>query len=95
MHHWYLFSIWSRIFADEVDAGGQRLDVVLEAGDFPVFHLAERLQIAVFDMQLLQRLVGEVHRDLLCARLVAGFDNIFHEFRLIQLGGDDDLVALL
>ena len=83
------------ILADEPDARGENVDVMLIALDFPVLDGGERGQAAVADMQLFERLMVEFDNDLFCARLVAGIDDVFDKFRLIELGDDDDGVTLL
>ena len=83
------------ILGDEVDAAGDLLYIVLPAGFLPAFQRGEVLLAAPADVQLVQRLIIPVHNDALRARAVALLHHHFDKFRLIQLGGNKDLLPLL
>ena len=55
----------------------------------------KRGQALIADVQLLERLIAPVHDDLLGLQLVAFLNDHLDEFRLVKLGVNKDLLALL
>ena len=84
-----------RVLGDEVDAAGQRLGVVPRALLFPFLHGAEGLEAPAPDVELLERLVVPVHRDLGGPGAVALLHHQLDEFGLVQPGVHQDLLPLL
>ena len=84
-----------RIVGFEIDAAGDGVDVVLPAGLFVVVKRAHRGERLVADVQPGQRLIVPVDDDLLRLAAVTFLDHHGHELRLVELGGDEDLLPLL
>lgn len=80
------------IFADEVDAAGDGIHIVLPAGLLVVLHLAQSGQGAIAVVDLLQGLVVPVHHHLFGLALIALLHQHLHELRLIQIRLDKDLL---
>ena len=83
------------ILADKVDTAGNGVHIVLPAGFLIVLHLTQGGQGTVAVVKLLQGLVVPVHHHLFGFALIALLHQHFHEFRLIQLGFDKNLLARL
>ena len=83
------------ILAEQVDAAGDGVHIVLPAGLLIVVQPGQGGQGAVAVVQLLQGLVAPVHYHLLGLALVALLHQHLHELRLIQLGGDEHLLPRL
>ena len=82
------------ILAQQIDAAGDLLGVVLPARLLPVFQRREVLGAAPAVAQLVKGLVRPVDHDALRARAVTFLRDHRDEVRLIQLGGDEDLLPL-
>ena len=59
------------ILADEVDAAGNGVNIVLPAGFFIIIKRRERLERTVAHMQFRKRLITPVNDDLFCFQLIA------------------------
>ena len=81
-----------RVLREQVDAARERVHIVLQLCFLPRLHGLQRFHAAVAHMQLLQRLVLPLHRDLGRPGLVAFVHQHADEVRLIQLCRDDDLL---
>ena len=84
-----------RVLAEQVDAAGDGVHIVLPARLLVVIQLGQGGQRAVAEVQLLEGLVVPVHHHLLGLALIALLHQHLHELRLIQLGGDKDLLPRL
>ena len=84
-----------RVLGNQVDAAGDLVDIVLPAGFLPVGDSAQVFLTAPADLDLVQRLIAPVHDDPFGTGAVALLRHHLDEFRLIQLSGDKDLLALL
>lgn len=83
------------VLADEINAAGNGVDIVLPAGLFIVVERGQSLDGAVAHVQLRKRLIAPVDNDLLRLQLIALVDHHRDEFRLVKLGRDKDLLSLL
>ena len=84
-----------RIFAEQVDAARERVDIVLELRALPVLDSLERLDALTPDGELLERLMLPRDGDLARTGVVARIGDHGHELRLVELGLDDDILPLL
>ena len=84
-----------RILAEQVDAARKRVDIVLELRALPVLDGPERPDALAPDGKLFERLMLPRDGDLARAGVVAGIGEHGHEFRLVELGLDDDILSLL
>ena len=80
---------------DDADCAGQSIHVVLQTGLFPFFHRAERFHSLVAHVELVKRLMAELHRHLSRSGLVAFVHEQLHELRLVELAVDDHVLPLL
>ena len=83
------------ILGDQIDAAGKHVHIVLPARFGVVGQRGKRGQALIADVQLLERLIAPVHDDLLGLQLVAFLNDHLDEFRLVKLGVNKDLLALL
>ena len=83
------------VFGHQVDAAGDHVHIVLQSGFLPLGHLAQRLDGLVAHMELLQRLVVPLHRDLLRLGLIGFLHDHLDEFRLVEIGVNQHLLPLL
>ena len=83
------------VLGEQVDAAGQLVHVVLEPCQLPVRQGAQGGELLVPHMELAQGLVGPVHHDPGGPGPVGLLHHQLHKLRLIQLGVDEDLLALL
>ena len=83
------------ILAEQVDAAGDGIHIVLPAGFLVVIKLGEGGQGPIAVVELLQGLIAPVHHHLLGFALIAFLHQHLHKLRLIQIGGDEYLLARL
>ena len=84
-----------RVLRDQIEPGGERIGIVLPAGFLIVVHFVQGFLAPVPVVELLEGLVFPLHHHLFRAQLVAGLHHHSDEFRLVQIRGDKDLLALL
>ena len=84
-----------RIFAEQVDAARERVDIVLKLRALPVLDSLERLDALTPDGKLFERLMLPRDGDLARTGMVARIGDHGHELRLVELGLDDDILPLL
>ena len=84
-----------RIFAEQVDAARERVDIVLKLRALPVGDGLERPDALTPDGELLERLMLPRDGDLARTGMVARIGDHGHELRLVELGLDDDILTLL
>ena len=81
------------VLRQQIDAAGDGVHIVLPAGLLIVVQLGQGGHGAIAVVQLLQRLIAPVHHHLLGLALVALLHQHLHKLRLIQVGGDEHLLA--
>ena len=84
-----------RIFAEQVDAARERVDIVLELRALPSLDGLERFDALTPDGELFERLVLPRDRDLARPGVIARIGDHGHELRLVELGLDDDVLPFL
>ena len=84
-----------RIFAEQVDAARERVDIVLKLRALPVGDGPERPDALTPDGKLFERLMLPRDGDLARTGMVARIGDHGHELRLVELGLDDDILTLL
>ena len=84
-----------RIFAEQVDAARERVDIVLELRALPSLDGLERFDALAPDGELFERLVLPRDRDLARPGVIARIGDHGHELRLVELGLDDDVLPFL
>ena len=83
------------VLGAEIQAAGQLFRHVFEFFLFKALHGGQALDRAVAHMELLQRLVVQIHKDLPGAGLVQLVHHHGGELRLLDTGGDEYVLALL
>ena len=83
------------VLAEQVDAAGYGIHIVLPAGFLVVIKLGEGGQGPIAVVELLQGLIAPVHHHLLGLALIALLHQQLHKLRLIQIGGDEYLLTRL
>ena len=83
------------VLAEQVDAAGDGIHIVLPAGLLVVIKLGEGGQGPIAVVELLQGLIAPVHHHLLGLALIAFLHQHLHKLRLIQIGGDEYLLTRL
>ena len=81
------------VLRQQIDAAGDGVHIVLPAGLLIVVQLRQGGQGAIAVVQLLQGLIAPVHHHLLGLALVALLHQHLHKLRLVQVGGDEHLLA--